>query len=136
MPTLGSPRVQRELAAHRLSAASMLELQRSAGNAAVGEIVAQLQPAPTVSTPGLSIGARGAAVMDLQQKLNALGAHPALAVDGKFGTRTRRAVKVFQTAHASDGLKPTGVVDDDTHRVLRTIREIDANEKELGQRIA
>jgi len=34
----------------------------------------------------------------LQQALNDLGANPKLAVDGRFGPATRRAVKEFQTA--------------------------------------
>lgn len=111
----------------------LLDLQARAGNRAVGALVGQLQRAPG---PTLGYGANGPAVSDLQQKLNALGARPRLAVDGKFGATTRHAVKTFQRAHDADGLAPSGEVDDATRRVLGSVREIDANEEELGTRIA
>ena len=99
-------------------------------------MVAQLKAAVADAPAELRYGSRGPAVMDLQQKLNALGARPALAVDGKFGPKTRRAVIRFQAAHAGDGLRRTGIVDVSTRDVLSTVREIDANELELGRRIA
>jgi putative chitinase len=42
----------------------------------------------------------------LQQALNDLGADPQLGVDGRYGPRTRDAVKAFQRAA---GLKPDGI---------------------------
>jgi hypothetical protein len=41
----------------------------------------------------LDEGARGDAVRDLQQRLNAAGADPPLVVDGEFGPRTAKAVE-------------------------------------------
>jgi hypothetical protein len=44
----------------------------------------------------LERGDSGPEVRKLQQNLNKLGAHPALAVDGDFGPKTETAVKAFQ----------------------------------------
>ncbi len=74
--------------------------------------------------------------MDLQQKLNGLGTRPRLAVDGKYGPKTRSAVLRFQRAHAAEGLSPTGVVDADTRHALATVREIEATPEGLGARVA
>lgn len=52
------------------------------------------------------IGARGAPVTQIQERLNASGA-PSLGVDGRFGRDTRAAVVEFQRSH---GLRPDGVV--------------------------
>jgi len=41
----------------------------------------------------LHLGLGGPAVSDLQQQLNALGARPPLAVDGKFGPKTQAALQ-------------------------------------------
>jgi peptidoglycan hydrolase-like protein with peptidoglycan-binding domain len=111
-----------------------MQVARLIGSSAVHRQAAPARPAPAGSD--LQYGSRGPAVMDLQQKLNALGARPSLVVDGKFGPKTRAAVSRFQTAHASDGLTPTGVVDSATRNVLSSVREINANEAELGNRIA
>jgi Putative peptidoglycan binding domain len=83
--------------------------------ASVQQAVAQpalqaAQPAQAVSTssahPTLLVGSRGAAVRELQRRLNQwiMDAHPAglsaLAVDGIFGSRTAAAVGVYQNTHA------------------------------------
>lgn len=67
---------------------------------------AALRAAPPAATPTLKQGAKGAAVKDLQAKLNAKGGY-GLAVDGDFGARTTNAVKAFQRAR---GLTADGVV--------------------------
>src|SRR6185437_14892313 len=95
--------------------ATFASLQRTIGNAEVARLMAtthlQRQALTSTTATDLHVGSRGPAVMDVQQKMNALGAHPPLAMDGKFGPLTRTAVIRFQRAHASDGLSPTGVVD-------------------------
>ncbi len=57
------------------------------------------------SRPTLRVGQKSAAVVDLQQSLNATGA--GLAADGAFGPATLRAVRDFQRA---GGLSADGVV--------------------------
>ena len=73
----------------------------------------------TRATPGnanpVGMGERGQRVHDLQERLNALGAH--LAVDGIFGPKTRAAVEAFQKAH---GLKVDGLVGPHTTAALRS----------------
>lgn len=92
----------------------LLSLQAAAGNRAVGRLVhrqegtpAVLEPlAPTSAHPTLRRGSRGAAVEELQTKLNNVGADPPLVVDGIFGPLTKAAVVAFQTAHTLD---PDGI---------------------------
>jgi hypothetical protein len=60
--------------------------------------------------PRLQQGASGVAVTALQQALNAKH-QSGLAVDGRFGSATARAVRAFQ---AHQGLPVTGVADDAT----------------------
>ena len=114
---------------------SLLEVQTLAGNRAAQALMIQ-RDASVIVQLSLSFGSKGPLVADLQQKLNALGARPALVLDGLFGPKTRRAVQRFQRAHAAEGLVANGVVDDATSKVLGAVREIDASEKELGKRIA
>jgi peptidoglycan hydrolase-like protein with peptidoglycan-binding domain len=76
-------------------------LQREDGNP-----VAPADPG-TTSHPTVRYGSRGAAVEELQEKLNNYGTTPPLAVDGIFGPLTRAAVVSFQQAN---GLAPDGVV--------------------------
>lgn len=59
-------------------------------------------------------GSGGAAVEELQKKLNALG-FDCGSVDGKFGKKTLEAVKAFQTAN---GLNPDGIVGNATWAAL------------------
>jgi uncharacterized protein (TIGR02594 family) len=64
----------------------------------------QLKPA---TPPTLKQGSSGAAVKDLQEKLNASGAQPPLEVDGDFGPKTKAAVISYQKNHSLD---PDGIV--------------------------
>jgi peptidoglycan hydrolase-like protein with peptidoglycan-binding domain len=61
--------------------------------------------APSGARPELSMGARGGAVSELQQKLAAAGFDPG-PIDGDFGNMTRSAVIRFQSANrlAVDGV--------------------------------
>jgi peptidoglycan hydrolase-like protein with peptidoglycan-binding domain len=52
-------------------------------------------------------GMGGPEVQDLQRRLNAMGASPPLAVDGKFGPKTEAALKAYQSAN---GIQQTGVL--------------------------
>jgi len=52
-------------------------------------------------------GMGGPEVQNLQRRLNAMGANPPLAVDGKFGPKTEAALKAFQSAN---GIQQTGVL--------------------------
>ncbi len=64
---------------------------------------------------GLTQGVRGAAVVDLQQKLMAAGVHVPGGADGVFGAGTSESVKQFQKQHS---LSPTGQVDASTAAAL------------------
>lgn len=61
-------------------------------------------PKPVVLAGNLSIGSKGAVVLAMQQRLNALGYWVGKA-DGKFGGTTQQAVWALQKAA---GLKPSG----------------------------
>ncbi|RXZ49847.1 peptidoglycan-binding domain-containing protein [Agromyces binzhouensis] len=81
-----------------------------------------------VQVPGTSlhpvVGAggilRGAAVRELQQKLNTAGASPALAVDGRFGPLTTAAVRAFQTGRVPP-LPASGIADAATWTALDAV---------------
>ncbi len=64
---------------------------------------------------GLTQGVRGAAVVELQQKLMAAGVHVPGGADGVFGSGTAEAVKQFQKQHS---FSPTGQVDASTAAAL------------------
>jgi peptidoglycan hydrolase-like protein with peptidoglycan-binding domain len=66
-------------------------------------------------------GMSGESVVDLQKKLNAAGATPPLALDGKFGPKTEAALKRFQ---AERGIQQTGVLGDTTWKKLENARPI------------
>ena len=85
---------------------------RLAGNAP--KQISKDNPAPVVR-PVLRNGSNGGAVKELQAKLNAHGASPALSVDGGFGPLTEAAVRAFQTAK---GLLVDGVVGSQTWAAL------------------
>lgn len=72
---------------------------------------------PVVGAGGIQ---QGAAVRELQQKLNAAGASPALAVDGAFGPLTTAGVQAFQSARVPP-LPSTGVADAATWAALDTV---------------
>jgi peptidoglycan hydrolase-like protein with peptidoglycan-binding domain len=64
------------------------------------------QPSESATFPVLRFGARGSAVMGLQERLQALGFYK-FAIDGVFGKETESAVRAFQRGA---GLQPDGVV--------------------------
>ena len=72
---------------------------------------ARQQQYPNGSFPGdrMQNGSQGASVKADQQKLQALV--PALTADGYYGTRTREAVRAFQTI---EGLVPDGILGETT----------------------
>jgi peptidoglycan hydrolase-like protein with peptidoglycan-binding domain len=67
-------------------------------------------------------GMGGPQVMELQRMLNAQGANPPLAVDGKFGPKTEAALKAFQSAN---GIQQTGVLG------RQTLGAFDTNPKRI-----
>jgi len=75
----------------------------------------QVLPAPPVTNQGRwpRLGDRGGSIPQLQQQLNKLGAR--LAVDGRFGPATQRAVQTLQTFF---GLVPDGVVGPQTSALI------------------
>lgn len=77
------------------------------------------------SSPMLSMGRKGAPVIELQQQLSALGYD--VSVDGHYGAGTRRAVRAFQGAN---GLKVDGVAGAATIRELAQLQEGDVQEIE------
>jgi peptidoglycan hydrolase-like protein with peptidoglycan-binding domain len=103
------------------------EKQRSA---LVDYLVAHFEvPLPQLQTPhpDLSINDRGPAVRELQQKLNALGANPRLAVNGQFDRETQDAVEEFQNRI---GISDHSLVEISTWTELDKVRRSlrDANE--------
>jgi peptidoglycan hydrolase-like protein with peptidoglycan-binding domain len=70
-------------------------------------------PAGSLGSRALKRGMTGTAVRTLQRWLGLAGF--SLAVDGRFGPATQRAVRSFQRAHR---LKATGIVDRGTARAL------------------
>lgn len=64
----------------------------------------------------LKRGSRGAAVRDLQTRLNSAGATPPLVIDGDFGPATDRALRTFQT---NAGLVVDGLAGAQTQTALR-----------------
>ena len=109
---------QREADERRPVPHPVLDLQRSAGNAAVGRLL-DVQRQPAATTRMLSLGTSGPDVRATQIDLNALGATPQLDPDAQFGSRTDTAVRFFQRSHR---LKPDGIVGPVTSTMLRTER--------------
>lgn len=62
----------------------------------------------------LKIGSRGTEVMEIQALLKKLG-YDVAAIDGIYGPKTAAAVQKFQRYF---GLSPTGVVNDDTYKLM------------------
>lgn len=121
----------------RSSSANLLGLQRLAGNSAVRGLVstpAALQrwfgfgglAAPAKAM--LKKGSKGPEVLDLQKRLNELGA--AVIEDGKFGQLTKDAVTAFQKDY---GLAPDGVVGPDTTAALASASVIVTTTPTLGR---
>jgi hypothetical protein len=73
---------------------------------------------PPAIIPTLKKGSQGMYVTELQTKLNAAGAKPALTVDGIFGGKTLAAVKAYQKAK---GLNVDGIVGPVTQAALKAV---------------
>jgi peptidoglycan hydrolase-like protein with peptidoglycan-binding domain len=87
-----------------------------------GEVGTYTTPAPKFDDvrsgkASFQRGMIGNDVMQLQQKLNALGANPQLALDGKFGPKTEAALKAAQ---GSNGLQSSGVFDQQSLAMLES----------------
>jgi peptidoglycan hydrolase-like protein with peptidoglycan-binding domain len=87
-------------------------LQRTAGNQAVTRALAR---ALATAAPLLRRGSRGEEVRSVQERLNLLGASPALDPDGIFGAKTDAAVRFFQASHR---LVVDGIVGPETNPML------------------
>ncbi|MBR5288075.1 MAG: peptidoglycan-binding protein [Clostridia bacterium] len=85
------------------------------------------KPANSASAENYKVLSRSSsyhpAVVPLQRRLVALG-YPAGSADGYFGSRTYRAVREFQRRN---GLKATGIADEETQRVLYSSSAIAAS---------
>jgi hypothetical protein len=100
--------------------------------ATAGPVVESGPDAYKLTTPTLSQvrsgegvmqrGMGGADVRELQKLLNAQGAQPPLALDGKFGPKTEAALKAFQRAN---GVQQTGVLG------KQTLGRFDANPRPI-----
>jgi hypothetical protein len=69
------------------------DLRSTPAGSCLDRLSAVSPPGAAAGSGCLSEGARGDAVRDLQQRLNAAGADPPLVVDGEFGPRTKKAVE-------------------------------------------
>ncbi len=68
----------------------------------------------------------------MQAMLNAVGASPALAIDGAFGPKSEQALLEFQT---SKNLPPTGELDPATLKALTTAFHLESLKKALDELI-
>jgi outer membrane protein OmpA-like peptidoglycan-associated protein len=88
-----------------------------------GAAVQREQSIAPAAHPVISAGSSGAAVEDLQRRLNQAGATQPLAVDGLFGQGTQRAVISFQQ---SQGLAPDGIVGPKTWAAFDAVTPVDS----------
>jgi peptidoglycan hydrolase-like protein with peptidoglycan-binding domain len=106
--------------------ASVLDLQRLAGNSAVAAIVSRQPSAPAAPPPPtappsgqpkkmLRFGSDGPEVGELQTDLNKLGADPQLEITEHFRSGTRTAVINFQK---EKGFRQDGIVGPMTHGAI------------------
>ena len=80
----------------------------SAKDGAVPSIAAPVEERAPAATPRtVRHGSRGVDVARAQDRLNAHGAEPPVAVDGIFGPLTRSATTSYQRSH---GLEPDGII--------------------------
>jgi peptidoglycan hydrolase-like protein with peptidoglycan-binding domain len=86
----------------------------SVASVTVTQQIAQASPTVGINRPSLKAGSQGEVVTELQAALKLLGFYNG-TVDGKYGDTTVAAVSSFQQAA---GLKPDGVVDTATWRIL------------------
>ena len=75
---------------------------------------ATFTPAPSPTPAYLSVGSSGEMVVKMQEALKALGYYTG-AVDGQYGSGTKRAVEVFQKQH---GLSADGIAGNQTLTML------------------
>jgi peptidoglycan hydrolase-like protein with peptidoglycan-binding domain len=115
-----------------LTPSAVLGLQRAAGNRAAAALVARQ---PTATAGGaLASGASGAAVLDLQMRLNQLDEVALeLDVDAKYGPLTTKAVRQFQSAHPP--LKATGVADAETQAAVTEALTEPQDPTEVGRKL-
>jgi peptidoglycan hydrolase-like protein with peptidoglycan-binding domain len=125
-----------------LDAAGVLDLQKSAGNRAIATALQRspLSPPKAKTTrPLLMRGSRGKQVRVLQQRLNAMGATPALKVDGDFRDKTFDAVVAFQKEHfPNDEKEWDGKVGPKTWGAIDSAYpepEISGDEASTGQKV-
>lgn len=78
---------------------------------------------PCLAFEELSKGSKGDAVVELQNRLNELG-YTVGTVDGDFGGKTEKAIKLFQ---ADNELEATGRLDETTYSLLFLPNSIDNN---------
>jgi len=139
--------------------ASLLQLQNAVGNQAVTRLLQRqgVVPLPIKSMPAGQVArevadpptirsrSEGPFVEEAQQHLNAHGASPALKVDGKFGSKTKAAVRAFQSGKEDKDGKPLsadGVIGPLTWGTLRksasksTAPETKVSKEKLGQILA
>lgn len=83
---------------------------------------------PHLKISGVKFGDEGEAVRALQQMLKVAG-YSVGAIDGKFGSLTRGALLAFQ---ADNGIKPTGIGDDETVAVLNKAPPRPLDRERLG----
>ena len=94
----------------------------------------QLTPVPALlDFERVAPGTRGESVVALQQYLQEAGFLQG-SVDGSYGRGTRAAVAAFQEAN---GLKPTGIADEETIKTINKLHEdaVRAEEKAKAQEI-
>lgn len=96
------------------SSAPLLFGSPSVASVTVTQQIAQASPTVGINRPSLKAGSQGEVVTELQAALKLLGFYNG-TVDGKYGDTTVAAVSSFQQAA---GLKPDGVVDTATWRIL------------------
>jgi tetratricopeptide (TPR) repeat protein len=131
--TADAPATLRLAPGAALTPLGVLGLQRHAGNRAVAALVAR-QPVATETGGKLASGSTGAAVTDLQMRLNQLDeVKTELAVDGIYGPITTSAVRQFQSAHPP--LKANGVADVDTQAAIAEAMTEDQEPTEIARKL-
>jgi tetratricopeptide (TPR) repeat protein len=112
-------------------AGELLTLQRTAGNRAVGALLAR---APVATASVLTQGKQGSDVAGLQSRLNQLSdVATALAVDGIFGPITAKAVMEFKAKHP--GLPPGSSVDETTQAAISAALLEEQDQTALGRKM-
>ena len=111
-----------------MAAADVLALQRTAGNAAVADLVAQRK------SSSLRQGAEGQEVKELQSGLNHVDeVQLPLVVDGIFGPLTDKAVRQFQRAHPP--LVADGVAGPLTQEAILGTKEEEQDVNQISRKV-